>query len=135
MEPNTETVKPRARVITHPEDTDALSAPRPRTRLSVPAEVPQTGAEVSTAGATAEVKTLGIFAPVVTTSDRLAEFGDKKIISRKEVMALFGKSELTIMKWQQNKGLPYIRIPGDKRDTIKFDKEAVVAWGKANGKL
>lgn len=47
---------------------------------------------------------------------------------------MFNRKGLTIMIWRQREGLPYVRITGDGRDTIRFRYEAVLAWATVTGK-
>ena len=45
---------------------------------------------------------------------------------------LFHRSAQTITVWRKTKGLPFIRIKGDIRDSLRFDLPAVLEWAKAN---
>lgn len=56
------------------------------------------------------------------------------LMTHSDVCRLFRKSELTIMLWRQNDGLPAIRIPGESRDTLRYERNAVMSWAKAKGK-
>lgn len=51
-----------------------------------------------------------------------------------DLMAMFNRSGLTIMVWRKSRGLPYIRITGAVRDTIRYDKVAVLRWARKHGK-
>jgi len=44
----------------------------------------------------------------------------------------FKRSSLTIHHWRARKGLPYVRFPGDSRDTIRYVIDEVISWAKAN---
>lgn len=46
---------------------------------------------------------------------------------------LFKRSSLTIGLWRKHEGLPYILLPGDARDAIRFVRTDVVAWAKRTG--
>jgi hypothetical protein len=54
------------------------------------------------------------------------------LVDTNYVMQLFRRSELTIAYWRKNDGLPYVRIKGNARDTIRFDRKAVLRWAKKN---
>jgi hypothetical protein len=56
----------------------------------------------------------------------------KGLMTTAQVADLFGKSPLTITLWRKEKGLPYVRIPGDGRDTIRFHEGRVKKWAKKN---
>ena len=43
---------------------------------------------------------------------------------------MFSRSELAITNWRLYKGLPYVRIPGDGRDTIRYTLDEVLDWAK-----
>lgn len=47
---------------------------------------------------------------------------------------MFGCSEMTLLDWRRNKGLPAYVIPGESRPAIRFDLKQVRQWAKANGK-
>lgn len=47
---------------------------------------------------------------------------------------LFRRSELTVLSWRRHKGLPYVRIPGDSRDSVRYDLDAVKEWAVQSGK-
>lgn len=44
------------------------------------------------------------------------------------VATMLGKSTVTITEYRRTGGLPFIRIVGARRDTIRFDKQAVESW-------
>jgi hypothetical protein len=46
----------------------------------------------------------------------------------------FDKEAMTIYLWRKNEDLPAIRIAGDRRDTIRFVPNDVLAWAKRKGK-
>lgn len=50
-----------------------------------------------------------------------------------DLTRLFSRSPLTILLWRKNKNLPYIRIKGEKRDTIRYDRAKVEEWAKQQG--
>jgi hypothetical protein len=56
------------------------------------------------------------------------------LMTHSDLCRLFKRSELTVMLWRQNHGLPYIRVPGENRDTIRYDREQVIAWARSKGK-
>ena len=51
-------------------------------------------------------------------------------VTMQTVCAMFNRSAESIILWRKHKGLPYIRIPGDGRDTIRFDRLAITKWAK-----
>lgn len=55
-------------------------------------------------------------------------------VTTKYVAKLLSRTELTIHHWTKKEGLPYIRIPGDGRDTIRYDKQAVIQWATQTGR-
>jgi hypothetical protein len=57
-----------------------------------------------------------------------------KLWTMDDVQRLFRRSELTVALWVKNHGLPVVRIPGQSRDSIRFDPTEVKAWAKTNGK-
>jgi hypothetical protein len=56
------------------------------------------------------------------------------LVTYKSIMALFGRSLVTVRMWHKYEGMPYVRIPGDGRDSIRFDIKEVKKWAKKNGK-
>ncbi len=58
----------------------------------------------------------------------------ENLLTTNDLCNLFRRSLMTILIWRKNKGLPYIRIPGSKRDTIRFDQEAVLEWAQRTGR-
>lgn len=40
---------------------------------------------------------------------------------------------MTIFTWRRDRGLPFIKVPGTKRDTIRFVPNDVKAWARKNG--
>lgn len=56
-------------------------------------------------------------------------------ITIRKVADLLGKTELTIHTWTQPPNdLPYVRIPGDRRDTIRFKYDDVISWAQRTGR-
>jgi hypothetical protein len=47
---------------------------------------------------------------------------------------LFRRSTLTITHWRTRDGMPYIRIKGYKRDTIRYQLASVLEWARRRGK-
>lgn len=47
---------------------------------------------------------------------------------------LFNRGVLTIMHWRQHSGLPYIRLKGEGRDAIRYNKTDVMEWARSTGK-
>lgn len=45
-----------------------------------------------------------------------------------EVARLFNRDKQTVNVWRREKGLPFVRIPGDARDTIRYRRAAVLEW-------
>lgn len=56
------------------------------------------------------------------------------LVDTEYLAKLFARSEQTIMLWRQHDGLPYVRIPGSGRDTIRYDKAEVLEWARKKGK-
>lgn len=46
---------------------------------------------------------------------------------------LFGVTPLTVIKWRNNKGLPFMKLPGDGRPAIRFSAKRTAAWAKRAG--
>ena len=55
-------------------------------------------------------------------------------VTTKFLCRLFDRSELTIIYWRRDNGLPYIEIPSDARPTVRFVLKEVLKWGKRNKK-
>ena len=51
-----------------------------------------------------------------------------RLESWKEVAAFFGRTERTVMRWENERGLPIHRLPGDLRSRISADIEELEAW-------
>lgn len=47
---------------------------------------------------------------------------------------LFKRGGLTINLWRRDKALPFVRIPGDGRDAIRYRLDEVKQWAKENDK-
>lgn len=56
------------------------------------------------------------------------------IVTTGYLCKLFKRGTLTLQNWRNDLGLPYIRIPGDGRDTIRYDLDAVIDWAQKNHK-
>lgn len=56
------------------------------------------------------------------------------LVTTARLVQLFGKSELTVREWMFNHGLPYVVVPGDERDSIRFRLAEVRKWARDNGK-
>lgn len=56
-----------------------------------------------------------------------------RLLTMSDLQRIFRRSELTISGWMKN-GLPVIRIPGQARDTIRFDRDEVLSWAREQGK-
>jgi hypothetical protein len=54
------------------------------------------------------------------------EFG--LLLTTRDLVDAFGTTEVTIYKWRQIRGLPFIILPGRSRDSIRFVKTDVEAW-------
>ncbi len=55
------------------------------------------------------------------------------LVPERTICKLFRKIPLTVQNWRATRGLPYVRIEGDARDTIRYRLDAVRAWAAANG--
>lgn len=51
-------------------------------------------------------------------------------VTTADLCRMFSRAPLTILKWRQNKGLPYVRIPGDGKDTVRYKLVDVLDWAK-----
>ena len=51
-----------------------------------------------------------------------------------DVAKLFRKTVLTIQNWRNFEGMPFVRIPGFGRDSIRFDPRKVARWAAKKGK-
>lgn len=49
-----------------------------------------------------------------------------------DLMRRFRVTAMTIHLWRDQRGLPAVIIPGDKRPTIRFIPEEVQKWAKDN---
>ncbi|MFA5262226.1 MAG: helix-turn-helix domain-containing protein [Opitutaceae bacterium] len=58
----------------------------------------------------------------------------KTLLTVRQVAEMFDRTEQTIALWYRAGKIPCIRIPGAKKDAIRFDFDAVVAWAKENHK-
>lgn len=58
----------------------------------------------------------------------------QNIVAIATIGRLFRRSAQTVTIWRTTQALPYIRIPGDGRDSIRFDLEKVRQWGEFKGK-
>jgi len=73
------------------------------------------------------------------TRPRLSSDQDQQLIdlsrmlNTEQVAVMFNRSQLTIQLWRKNKSLPYIRITGAKRDTIRYDEKALREWAQTTG--
>jgi hypothetical protein len=57
-----------------------------------------------------------------------------KWVTTGHLVQLFRRIPLTIGNWRRYEGLPYVRIPGDGADAIRYDLRQVTAWAKKHGK-
>ncbi len=67
-----------------------------------------------------------MIAPAVTVMEDLS--------TTNYVCALFRRSALTIMHWRRFEGMPYVRIPGDGRDSIRYREREVRDWSRRTGR-
>lgn len=56
------------------------------------------------------------------------------LVTSRTLEKIFRRGGLTILHWRQEQGLPFVKVPGDARDTIRFRIEAVKKWAKAHNK-
>ncbi len=56
----------------------------------------------------------------------------EELVGLDYVKKLFRRGELTIMLWRKKKSLPYVRINGDSRPSIRFDPAELQDWAKKN---
>lgn len=49
------------------------------------------------------------------------------------ICKLLKKKPLTVSLYRQLKGLPFVKIPGDGKDAIRYIEADVRAWAKENG--
>lgn len=57
-----------------------------------------------------------------------------KMVTTTFLCRMFSRTALTILHWRTHEGLPFVRIKGDGRDTIRFELKRVRAWADRNGK-
>jgi hypothetical protein len=56
------------------------------------------------------------------------------LLTSDQVAALYGVTIPALYLWRQRLGMPYVRIPGYRRDSIRFRLADVLKWGVRNGK-
>jgi len=56
------------------------------------------------------------------------------LMTMPDVLQMFDITIGTLQTWRAQKGFPTIVIPGRARNTIRFEKKAVLKWAKKNGK-
>lgn len=54
--------------------------------------------------------------------------------TKQDLMKVFNRGHLTIQYWYQREGMPVVRIPGVKRDSVRFDRDEILAWAKKRQK-
>lgn len=63
----------------------------------------------------------------------------KGLLTTKQLAKLFagrkgkGVTPLSITKWRNNRGLPFVILPGDGRPAIRFSAPKVARWARDNG--
>ena len=57
----------------------------------------------------------------------------KGLLTTSQMCELFDVTSQTITNWRR-KGLPCVRIPGNRKDGIRFRPSEVLRWAKKNGK-
>lgn len=50
-----------------------------------------------------------------------------------EISEMLGVSRITIHTWRKYRGLPYVVIPGDTKNAIRFRKKDVLEWAREKG--
>ncbi len=56
-----------------------------------------------------------------------------QLVDTSYLCRMFRRGELTIHLWRRDKGLPVVRIHGEGRDTIRYDRAEVLAWANNRG--
>ncbi len=56
------------------------------------------------------------------------------LITTADVARLFDRTPQSVKLWVKLHGLPHIRIPGERRDTIRYELPAILGWAKRNGR-
>ena len=54
------------------------------------------------------------------------------LLTSRDVAALFDRTELTVLLWRRSHNLPYVRIKGNRRDTIRYRRSDLRAWAEKN---
>lgn len=52
------------------------------------------------------------------------------LVTQADMVTLFNCATLTITHWRDRYGMPYIRIPGNGKDTIRFRLKRVLRWAR-----
>lgn len=55
------------------------------------------------------------------------------LLDEQQVADRLGRSAQSVALWRRHRGLPYVRIPGSGRDTIRYRWPAVLQWAKTCG--
>lgn len=58
----------------------------------------------------------------------------RNMLTAGEVAAMFNRTTQSVALWRKLHGLPYVRIRGDARDTIRYRRGAVLRWAKLHGR-
>lgn len=56
-----------------------------------------------------------------------------ELLTTQDLVEMFGRTELTISNWREQFGLPYVVIPGNERDAIRFRENKVRKWAERQG--
>lgn len=57
------------------------------------------------------------------------------LLTLKQVCRLFNDvAPITVRKWREQKGFPFVIIPGDVLNAVRYDKAEVAEWGRTHGK-
>lgn len=58
----------------------------------------------------------------------------RALLTLTDLVRLFKRSRVTILHWRQTDGLPAVRIRGEFMDTVRYNKDDVIAWAGKKGK-
>jgi hypothetical protein len=56
------------------------------------------------------------------------------LVDTNYLMRMFNRSDLTIIKWRQEHGLPYVQISGEGRPAVRYRLDRVRRWARSQGR-
>ncbi len=57
-----------------------------------------------------------------------------ELLTTEDLVRRFGRSKITVNNYRKVRGLPYVRLPGRARDSIRYRTGRVVKWARKHGK-